>query len=52
MDLYIARIIETQYQMQFTVFNFPARNSPNLGVNHHPEVIGTGATYIPEGPVH
>ena len=24
-----------------------ARNSPNLGVSHHIEVIGTGATYIP-----
>ena len=52
MDLHTARIIETQYQMWFIVFNFPARNSPNLGLSHHPEVIRTGATYIPEGPAH
>ena len=34
------------------VFNFPAGNSLNLGVRHHSEVIGIGATYIPTGLVH
>ena len=33
--------------MQFTVFYFSARNSPNLGMSHHLEVIGAEATYIP-----
>ena len=35
--------------MRFTIINLPAGSSPNLGVNHHLEVIGTWATYIPAG---
>ena len=28
-------------------FNFPAGISPNLGVSHYIEMMGTGETYIP-----
>ena len=38
-----------RHRTWFTVFNFPAGNSPNLGVNHHLEVIRTRDTYIPAG---
>ena len=37
------------HQNTISVFNFPAKNSPNLGVNHHLEVSRTGAMYIPAG---
>ena len=33
--------------MQFTRSNFPAGNSPNHGVSHHPELIRTGVVCIP-----
>ena len=36
----------TAYYRWFTL-NFPAENSPYLGVSHHPEMIGTGVAYIP-----
>ena len=38
----VSCIIETRYQTWFTsiTFNFQPGNSPNLGANHHLEVIG------------
>ena len=38
--------------METVATYIPAENSPNLGVSHHLEEMGTGVAYIPIGSTH